>query len=113
MMQNCLNDLGVIKNWCVPCKPRPAPVVKEHTWSLPQDTIKVNCDGACKGNPSITGIGAIFRDGRGDILTSDVEENWCQYQLSCRSVSYTGSHRNSYLEELVQVMDRIGLKRSY
>lgn len=40
-------------------------------WKPPQHGwIKLNCDGACKGNPSVSGGGGVCRDGRANFVFS-------------------------------------------
>ncbi|KAF6135091.1 hypothetical protein GIB67_040402 [Kingdonia uniflora] len=73
-MNNSLADLSILHKIGVPLHPRKQLKVASYFWELPNHgEIKINTDGAARGNPGKGGIGCIFRDREGKILGSFVQ----------------------------------------
>ncbi|KAF5183010.1 hypothetical protein FRX31_027400 [Thalictrum thalictroides] len=61
--------LTVLHSFQLPTKPRPASQILECFWSLPPiGYIKINVDGASRGNPCKAGWGAVFRNCEGSLI---------------------------------------------
>ncbi|KAF5197333.1 Cysteine protease [Thalictrum thalictroides] len=68
-MDNNTHDLGIMKQLGLQTRIKPPPKVIECYWSLPpRGWLKVNTDGASKGNPGITGWGAVLRKDDGVLV---------------------------------------------
>ncbi|KAF6148922.1 hypothetical protein GIB67_014293 [Kingdonia uniflora] len=69
LMHNSLSDLGILRCLGVAVHSCKHPMVKSCYWEHPRiGEIKINTDGATKGNPRKGGIGCIFRDCNGCVL---------------------------------------------
>ncbi|KAF5189663.1 hypothetical protein FRX31_020749 [Thalictrum thalictroides] len=68
-MDNNTHDLGIMKQLGLQTRIKPPPKVIECYWSLPpRGWLKVNTDGASKGNPGIAGWGAVLRKDDGALV---------------------------------------------
>ncbi|KAF6171440.1 hypothetical protein GIB67_031766 [Kingdonia uniflora] len=66
---NNQSDLGILHRLGVAVHPNKHPLAKSCFWELPRiGEIKINTDGAAKGNLGKGGIGCIFRDCNGNVL---------------------------------------------
>ncbi|KAF6143323.1 hypothetical protein GIB67_039106 [Kingdonia uniflora] len=73
-MNNSLADLSILHKIGVPLHPGIKLKVSSYFWELPNhDEIKINSDKAARGNPRKGGIGCIFRDSEGKVLSSLVQ----------------------------------------
>ncbi|KAL5719505.1 hypothetical protein ACHQM5_012271 [Ranunculus cassubicifolius] len=64
-----VEDLLILKNWNLGCRPAKSIEVKEGRWVLPPaGRLKLNTDGSCKGNPGLAGWGSIVRDSNNKVL---------------------------------------------
>ncbi|KAF6151285.1 hypothetical protein GIB67_020607 [Kingdonia uniflora] len=62
------SDLGILRSLGVPLHPSKSTLIKSCSWELPRKgKIKINTDGAARGNPGKGGIGCIFRDCKGNV----------------------------------------------
>ncbi|KAF6168093.1 hypothetical protein GIB67_011478, partial [Kingdonia uniflora] len=69
LMHNNQTDLGILHCLGVAVHSCKHPLVKSCFWELPRiGEIKINSDGAAKGNPGKGGIGCIFRDCNGKVM---------------------------------------------
>ncbi|KAF9620424.1 hypothetical protein IFM89_012601 [Coptis chinensis] len=67
-MDNTVTDLNTLKNLGLNTKARMAPKMLECYWYLPpRGIMKMNTDGAARGNPGIAGWGVVFRDHDGTV----------------------------------------------
>ncbi|KAF5185244.1 Ribonuclease h domain [Thalictrum thalictroides] len=65
---NNLEKLKITREWQIILKPPPAPIIQQCSWKLPeQHMMKINVDGASRGNPGKAGWGAIFRNSRNEV----------------------------------------------
>ncbi|KAF6172407.1 hypothetical protein GIB67_025912 [Kingdonia uniflora] len=70
-MYNNQTDMSIVHCLGVAVRPCYHPMVKSYFWELPQkDEIKINTDGAARGNHGKGGIGCIFRNSDGKVLGS-------------------------------------------
>jgi ribonuclease HI len=75
-LTNTPSDLSILRHWAplpslkdLPSSPLTPPSSSSYFWSpLPEDFIKLNFDGASKGNPGAAGFGVVFRNHHGHIL---------------------------------------------
>ncbi|KAF5180300.1 Ribonuclease h domain, partial [Thalictrum thalictroides] len=68
-MENSTQDLTIMKNLGLQTRFKSPPKVIECYWSLPPEGwIKVNMDGASKGNPGVAGWGAVSRRDDGAMI---------------------------------------------
>jgi len=68
-MFNSLEELRVLKNYNISCRPRRAPRIIEVNWHPPiLGWVKINTDGAWQRASGRAGYGGIFRDFRGSFL---------------------------------------------
>ncbi|KAF6162880.1 hypothetical protein GIB67_021029 [Kingdonia uniflora] len=73
-MNNSLADLSILHKIGVLLHSGKQLKVSSNFWELPNhDEIKINTDGAARGNPGKGGIGCIFRDSEGKVLGSLVQ----------------------------------------
>ncbi|KAF6163956.1 hypothetical protein GIB67_041204 [Kingdonia uniflora] len=69
LMFNNHSDLGILHHLGVAVQSSKNPLVKSFFWVLPRiGEIKINTNGAAKGNPGKGGIGCIFHDSNGNVL---------------------------------------------
>ncbi|KAF6141226.1 hypothetical protein GIB67_024310 [Kingdonia uniflora] len=69
LMFNTQIELGILHYLGVDVYASKHPLVKSCYWELPRiGEIKINTDGAAKGNPGKGGIGCIYRDCNGNVL---------------------------------------------
>ncbi|KAF5183247.1 hypothetical protein FRX31_027167 [Thalictrum thalictroides] len=62
-------EFNILNTFQIPLKLPRSPSIKACKWFLPsQPFIKMNTDGASKGNPGPAGLGAIYRDDKGHTL---------------------------------------------
>ncbi|KAF9588669.1 hypothetical protein IFM89_014390 [Coptis chinensis] len=62
-------DNEILSKWRIPARHIRHQVVRRCTWELPErNTIKINCDGAAKGNPGNAGLGVVYRNSSGDFM---------------------------------------------
>ncbi|KAF9613848.1 hypothetical protein IFM89_012396 [Coptis chinensis] len=81
----------ILSDWGIQGKLRTAPRIESVNWIAPNaPTIKVNTDGASKGNPGLAGIGSTFRVHNGDFLLT-----------YCRAVVVT----TSYWDECLAIIE--------
>ncbi|KAF9617738.1 hypothetical protein IFM89_038280 [Coptis chinensis] len=60
---NDARDIHVTSAWNVSLRPSPAPNIKQGVWIPPDpQIIKLNTNGAARGNPGLAAIGVCFRD---------------------------------------------------
>ncbi|KAF6169567.1 hypothetical protein GIB67_000840 [Kingdonia uniflora] len=68
-MYNNQSNLGILRSLGLPLHPSKSAVIKTCSWELPgKGEIKINTDGAARGNLGKGGIGCIFRDCKGNVL---------------------------------------------
>ncbi|KAF6143229.1 hypothetical protein GIB67_039012 [Kingdonia uniflora] len=68
-MYNNQSDLGILRSLGVPLHPSKSTVIKSCSWELPRKgEIKINTDGAARGNLGKGGIGCIFKDCKGNVF---------------------------------------------
>ena len=75
-LTNTPSELSILRHWTplpslqdLPSSPLTPPSSSSYFWSpLPEDFIKLNFDGASKGNPGAAGFGVVFRNHHGHIL---------------------------------------------
>ncbi|KAF6149545.1 hypothetical protein GIB67_003693 [Kingdonia uniflora] len=83
------SDLGIHHSLCVPLHPCKRTVVKSCFWELPQKVeVKINTDGAARGNPGNGGISCIFRDCDGKVLRTLVKGLGlvANYTAECKAI---------------------------
>ncbi|KAF6145553.1 hypothetical protein GIB67_037586 [Kingdonia uniflora] len=69
VMNNTTKDFSILYCLRVPCHPRQDINVRSCFWNLPEEgEVKINSDGASKGNPGKGGAGVIIRNCRGAIF---------------------------------------------
>ncbi|KAF9605181.1 hypothetical protein IFM89_014294 [Coptis chinensis] len=66
---NSLQELEITRTWGLSMRPTTAPRVQQGIWLPPAyGQIKINTDGAAKGNPGQAGYGSAFKDQDGNFL---------------------------------------------
>ncbi|KAF6156943.1 hypothetical protein GIB67_039704 [Kingdonia uniflora] len=68
-MNNTIQDLRIIKELNVQCKPRLGNNIESYKWGLPnQYEVKSCCDGLALSIPGEAGIGIIYRNNKGEVM---------------------------------------------